>query len=430
MSMNFSAALCVLLTLGSISVPVVIAAELSIEQAIKRTLTLSPLLQQYPVQQRLDDATRIQASVTANPELNMSLENALGSGDNRGITSAELTISLSQLIELGDKRDARLAVSEWRSQLSQQQYEIDKADTAASTLRAYLHLLYLQALQALAADNQHAERQALSIARQRATAGTVSDADISRLEYRLLQSQSNTRLLQAEQVLARQRLAANWAGTVDFDRVSGTLSSQPGLPALHQLQTQLQRAPQLQWWLTQQRLQQSQLQLAIAMGKSDITLGGGVRRSEASNDTSLVLQFSMPLSINNTNQGNILAARAQAEKTALQQQQQHQLLQLQVQQLYQQLAMLQQQVDDYKQAIIPAAEKVLGDMLQGYQRGLFDMTDLLAAQKDILSCRRTVIDLTYRLNLQLTELERLTGLSLVAVGPQRVGTAINKEFVQ
>ena len=45
------------------------------------------------------------------------------------------------------------------------------------------------------------------------------------------------------------------------------------------------------------------------------------------------------------------------------------------------------------------------------------MTDLLAAQQDILQTRRTVLDLQYRLHLQLLEQERLTGLPLVVNGP-------------
>jgi cobalt-zinc-cadmium efflux system outer membrane protein len=52
---------------------------------------------------------RVQAAAIPNPEVSFELDNALGSGDLRGLTSAETTLQLSQLIELGGKRDARIA---------------------------------------------------------------------------------------------------------------------------------------------------------------------------------------------------------------------------------------------------------------------------------------------------------------------------------
>ena len=97
-------------------------------------------------------------------------------------------------------------------------------------------------------------------------------------------------------------------------------------------------------------------------------------------------------------------------------QQQQQLL-LQVERSYLQLTALRSQLHDYQTAVLPAAERVLQHMLAGYQQGLFDLTDVLAAQQDILQTRRTVLDLQYRFHLQLLEQERLTGLPLVVNGP-------------
>ncbi len=62
-------------------------------------------------------------------------------------------------------------------------------------------------------------------------------------------------------------------------------------------------------------------------------------------------------------------------------------------------------------------------MLAGYQQGIFDMTDLLAAQQEILLAKRNVIDLQYALHLQLLELERLTGLPMVVNGPEALTQA-------
>ncbi|MBU2280591.1 MAG: TolC family protein [Gammaproteobacteria bacterium] len=406
-----------MLAVSALSAASAMATELTLPEALKRTVLQSPALQLYPYQQRINDAAAIQAAVTPNPELNVSLENVLGNGSSSGVKSAELTLTLSQLIELGDKRQKRLAVSQWQSQLSTEQYQLAKVDALAATMRSYLDVLQQQALQQWTLEKIASEQQALEVAKQRARAGAVSDADVARLELRVLQSQIDQQALLSEQQFLVQLLAQHWSQAADFTQVSGDLSQLPQLPTLADVMLQLQQAPQLHYWLTQSRLLQSQQQLAQALGQADLTVGAGVRRNEALNENALVLQFSMPLMLNNPNQGNQLASIAATEQSELVAQQQQQQLQLQVQRSHQQLTELSRQLHDYRQALLPAAERVVQKILAGYQQGLFDMTDLLAAQQDILQAKRTVIDLQYRLHVQLLEQERLTGLPMVVNGP-------------
>ena len=393
------------------------AGALTINEALRRTLLQSPALQTFPYQQRIADAATLQSGLTPNPQLNISLENVLGNGSSSGIKSAELTLSLSQLIELGGKKQQRLAVSQWQSQLTAQQYQLAKVDALAATMRSFLELLYQQGLQQWALDKIAIEQQALAVATERAKAGAVPDADVARLELRVLQSRIEQRALVHEQQSLQRILAQHWLQAPDFSSVSGDLAKLPQLPALADVLLQLQQAPQLHYWLTQSRLAESQQQLAQALGQADLTVGAGIRRHEALNENALVLQFSMPLTLHNPNQGHILASAAATEQAELLQQQQQQQLVLQVERASQQLTDLSQQLHDYQTAVLPATERVLQQMLAGYQQGLFDMTDVLAAQQDILQTRRSVLDLQYRLHLQLLELERLTGLPMVVTGP-------------
>lgn len=394
------------------------ATELTLVQALKRTLVQNPGLQLYPYQQRINDAAAIQAGQRPNPELNLELADVLGTGASSGFKSAELTLSLSQLIELGDKRQRRLELAQWQSKLSQQQYQLDKVDALAATMRTFLQVLHQQAVLRWTEQKIATEQQGLEVAKQRSKAGNVTDADVTRLELRVLQSRMEHKSLLAEKLINLRLLASHWADQPDFDAVSGDLSQLPALPLWPEVLTQLQQAPQLQWWLTQNRLLDSQLQLAKALGQADLTLGAGIRRNEQSNDNAFVLQLSMPLVLENPNRGAILSGEALAEQAKLAQQQNMQQLQLQTERTHLQLTQLSEQIGDYQKAVIPLAQKVLHQMSAGYQQGLFDMTDLLSAQQEILSADRTVIDLQYALHLQLLELERLTGLPMVVNGPQ------------
>lgn len=402
------------------------AAELILAEALKRTLVQSPDLQLYSYQQRINDAAAISAGMRPNPELQLELADVLGTGESSGVKSAELTLSLSQLIELGDKRQKRLELTQWQSKLTEQQYQLDKVDALAATMRSFLQLLHQQALLQWTEQKITTEQQALAAAKQRAKAGNVTDADITRLELKVLQSRMEQKSLLAEKLVNVRLLASQWAQAPDFDVVSGDLTVLPTLPQLADVLTQLQQAPQLQWWLTQNRLLDSQLQLAKALGQADLTVGAGLRRNEQSNDNAFVLQVSMPLTLENPNQGAILSSEALAEQAKLQQHQNMQQLQLQIERSHLQLTQFSEQIHDYQKAIIPLAQKVLDQMLAGYQQGVFDMTDLLAAQQEILLAKRNVIDLQYALHLQLLELERLTGLPMVVNGPQALAQQRNE----
>lgn len=404
----------------------VTAQPLAVQTALQKTLLGSPQLQLYPYQQRIDDAHRIQAGLRPNPELALSAENVLGNGSLSGVNSAELTLTLSQLIELGDKRQRRLDVAGAGAQLSQAQFELDRVDVLARTMHDYLAVLRLQTMQQWTTERQNTEQNALQVALERSRAGLVTDADVLRLKSRVLQSQLDLKALHAEQQAAMRQLAANWASEADFSAVGGDLAVLPLLPALSDLLVALDNAPQFNLYLTTERLSSALQNLAVANGQTDVTVGAGVRRNEQLNENALVLSVSMPLALSNPNAGNIAAAQAQSAKSSRQLQLSRQQLQLSVGRLYQQITLLAAQIRDQQQAILPAAHSVLQSTLKGYETGIFDMTDLLSAHEDLLNAKRNIIEAQAQFHHQLVELERLTGMPLVVPGPARL-SAVKKD---
>ena len=81
------------------------SASINLAEALERTLKENPELELYPLAQRQAEALRLQAGIRPSPELSLELENAFGSGEFSGTDSAEVTLALSQTIELGGKRD-------------------------------------------------------------------------------------------------------------------------------------------------------------------------------------------------------------------------------------------------------------------------------------------------------------------------------------
>ena len=89
----------------------VATAPLTLERAVAAALLGNPELRSFEFQIHAQDARTRQAGLRPATELTLELENALGTGEYRGAESVEATLALSQLIELGGKREARIAAA-------------------------------------------------------------------------------------------------------------------------------------------------------------------------------------------------------------------------------------------------------------------------------------------------------------------------------
>src|SRR3546814_15705712 len=95
----------------SVSTAVVAAdgSPLTLRRAIDATRAGNPELQTFAFEFRAQDARVEQARLRPAPTVSVDVENILGTGETRGTDSAEFTFALSQVIELGGKRGARIA---------------------------------------------------------------------------------------------------------------------------------------------------------------------------------------------------------------------------------------------------------------------------------------------------------------------------------
>lgn len=411
--------------LGYASIAIAQTDSLKLSDALQNTLKYSPVLQQFPYELRLNEANRLQAGLSPNPEIGVALENVAGTGSSTGVSNAELTLSLSQLIEMGDKRAYRLEKTDAQQQLSRDQFELSRLDTLAATTRSYILLVELQQRADLLKTQQQREQRLLDIARQRAAASTLTDADLTRLELKLSRTALEQKANANAQQLARAELAANWAKQPDFARVAGTLDALPLLPGLAELQTSLQRSTQLKLFVSQQRLLETELALAQAESVVDWKVSGGVRRIEALNDNALVLGFSIPWQLQDTGAAKRLSAQTQLELNALQQQQSQTRLNLLVERIYLELDQLKEVSQVLKQQIIPQTTTLQQQAERAYQQGQADLFSLLTAEQELRQAQADLVSAQSRFHLQLLELERLTGQALTLSGPVRLATGDN-----
>ncbi len=410
---------------GYASIAMAQTDSLKLSDALQNTLKYSPVLQQFPYELRLNEANRLQAGLSPNPEIGVSLENVAGTGSSTGVSNAELTLSLSQLIEMGDKRAYRLEKADRQQQISQDQFELSRLDTLSATTRSYIFLVELQQRGQLLAAQQQREQRLLDIALQRAAASTLTDADVTRLELKLSRTGLERQANANAQQLARAELSAHWAQQPQFQHVAGTLDALPLLPTLAELQTSLQRSVQLKLFVSQNRLLETELALAQAESVVDWKVSGGVRRIEALNDNALVLGVSLPWQLQDTGAAKRLNAQTQLELNTLQQQQSQTRLNLLVQRIYLELTQLREVSQVLRQQIIPKTTALQQQSERAYQQGQSDLFSLLAAEQELRQAQTDLVSAQSRFHLQLLELERLTGQALTLSGPVRLAAVEN-----
>jgi outer membrane protein, heavy metal efflux system len=382
---------------------------INLKWALEQTLQQNPELQAYPYEIRGAEALQLQASVRPTPTLAVEIENVAGSGDFNGTDSADYTLTLSQVIELGSKRQRRVNVASADQRRLQNEYELARLDVLAETSRRFYGLLQLQILQQTLDERIQLEQNALKVIQQRARAGAVGDADASKMALRLAQSQAMHAQTRADITQAKSSLAIMWLSPGAFDQANGSLMQLPALPSQETLLAKLEQSAAFMQQTAMQRLADARVQLAQANGRSNLELGLGVRQLEASNDQALVFSMSMPLAFSNPNRGRIANAHAQRELTYSQTRLQQRQLELTLLQVQQKLNDQWQHAQRLQQQLLPKAQQLLSDTERGYQRGRYSVLQWTDAQAELFALKRQQIETHTQIFMQLLELERITG---------------------
>ncbi len=387
---------------------------ISLPWVLEQTLLHNAQLKAYPYELRVSEALNIQAGITPNPKFSMSVENVLGTGEMQGVENAEISLALSQLIELGDKRQRRVDLAQAQQQQQIRQYEQQRLEIMSDATQRYYQLLRLQALQAWGVKRIELESNALKTIETRAQAGAVPQADVTKLALRVSRSQAAQEQIDGETNLAKYRLASMWASEPRFDHVDGQLNQLRHLPTIASVLNAIEMAPQYLELLSVERLMYAKTRMEESKAQSDITLGMGVKSVDGFDDGALMFNFSMPIALSNPNQGNILAAKANEDLAVEQQRLIREQLKLALMAIHQAMLNNAKQAQRLDQQLVPLAKRLLNDSQLAYQTGQINVLQLVDAQSQLVSVERELIEANIASYLQLLELERITGQSMTA----------------
>jgi cobalt-zinc-cadmium efflux system outer membrane protein len=385
------------------------AAGITLGEAVAAALRNNPELEAagHAVDGRAARAR--QAGLLPNPEVRLEAENIGGSGDFAGVESAESTLWLSQRLELGGKRDARVAVAAREHEVATTDLALRRAGLAARATQAFVAVLAAQAQLLLAERLGALHDRAVARVAGHVAAGAAPEADV--LRARLVRDEAALLRRRREQELAAARadLEALWSGAgPPFSRASGDLTAVPP-PALAALLDRVADAPELARWQGEVATRAAAVSLQRAQAVPDVLLTAGPRYFSDTGDVALVAEVALPLPVFDRNQGAIDEARAQLAAGEADQRAAALALRAAVMRAHAAWSAAWAQATALRERLLPAAEQVLASSRRAYDRGVLRLDELHDAQRALVELHGREIEALAGCNLARAELARLLG---------------------
>lgn len=390
--------------------------ELTLRQALARVMLHNPELTVFSWEIRIKEAEALQAGLLPNPELEFGMENFSGSGSFNKTNSAENTISLSQLIQIGGKRNKSRAAAALEGELAGWDFETKRLDVLTSTTKAFVTVLAMQQRVGQTEELAGLTERFLNTVVERVEAGVSSPVEQTRAKIALSAAriaQDQARLSLAE---ARKELAALWGeDMVTFDRAAGSLEQVDPIPPQEDLVVFLNQNPEIARWKTEGKQRDARLALERAKAIPDLTLSAGVRNLKETNDNAFVVGISVPLPIFDRNQGRIAAAVAARNKARYASQAAHSQAFANLAASYRNLSAAFVAAKALQEQILPATGQAFETIDIGYRAGKFGFLELLDAQRALFEVNGQYIEALAAYHQAKAEVERLIAAPLNTV---------------
>ena len=385
---------------------------LSLNEAVVKTMVRNPGLLAFGHQLQAQDGRVLQAGLAPNPELSLTVENALGTGEFNGFDSAEATLSIAWVLEHG-VRQRRLDTARAGVSLLTVEADIMRLDAAAETARLFFACLSNQARMVSTGEAVQLAADTVKAIQKRVKAGKSPQADLSRAQAELARMKLNQEDIEHELLSASRRLAAQWGETEPgFTRVSGNLLTLPNTESFAILKARIDQNPDFSRFLSKQRLGEAELRLAEAQRKPNWRVSAGVRRHESFNDEALVANITIPLSLRNKNQGGIAEARANLAQTEADAIAMRIRIETSLFVIYQELQHSLHRANTFRAEVIPRIEQAMSDTRSAYERGRYSYLEWRSVQEDLLTARSALVEASVDAHLNAIEIERLTGVRI------------------
>ena len=392
----------------------------SLRDAVALALLHAPDLAAFAWEVRAREARIIQAGRPQNPVVGLLAEDLGGSRVPRGAgqqpIQPQVTVQLSQVIELGGKRAARQDLAARDRDLAAWDYETARIDVLTRVTRAFVDALAAQNAQALATQTLHIVEQTQQTVVARVAAGAASPIEQTRAEVALasarVEGERAGRLVDA----SRSRLAAFWGrSTARFSLLTGELAAIPALPSLTELQGRLAANPVLARWAVEVARRRAVLAVEQARRVPDVSVSAGYRRFTDVDGNALLIGAAISLPVFDRNQGGIAEAGSRLAKAHEEQRAAGMAVSSALAETYRVLSSANAEITAMRSQVLPGSRQAFEAVSEGYRLGRFGYLDVLDAQRALMTAEGQYLRALTDYHHAVADVEQLTGVPLTEV---------------
>ena len=376
------------------------AQSLTLDSALQSAFVNNPELAAAQWEIDIAQGGRQQAGLIPNPVLSVDAEDTRRDTRTTGV-------KLSQTLELGGKRGARIDVASRAQDAAALTLEQRRNTLRADVIDSYYSALHAQERLDLAQRSLALAERGLVVANARVTAGKTSPVEATRAQVQLSEIRLELNRAQMGLTDAYRRLAASTgSATVEFQAVA--TQGLPQLPAA-QLLARLEQTAELRLAELQILQGEASVGLEKAQRIPDLDVSIGSQYDAGARERVNLVGVSMPLPLFNRNQGNVLAASRRADQARDLRNATELRLRTETRQALDLWQTANSEVRAFNQQILPAAQSAVDSATRGFEMGKFNFLDVLDAQRTLIAARTQDLTATAQATDAWVRIERIYG---------------------
>ncbi|HKT98489.1 MAG TPA: TolC family protein [Paraburkholderia sp.] len=381
---------------------------LTLDDILGLAMQANPALRGAQANAAATDGALMQAGALPNPQVSLLQE---GFGGLERTTTA----LVSQVIELGGKRSARLDVASYGKEAALAELGGRAADLQARVTDAFFGLLAARRQFQVANESERIAARFAELAEKRVWAGKASPVDATKAKAAASSAQIELANAKTRVSMAVEKLATlTGSDLVRARDIAGDLQALAPVEPLSGLLARLDDAPLTRMARAEMLRADAAISVERAKRVPDITVSAGMKHvvTGGVSGNQAVVGVSIPLPLFDSNKGAILEATHKAEKAEADFDGEKATLKLALTQAYADYSSAAQEAQRLKNNVLPAAREALDAVSRGYELGKFSFLDVMDAQRTFFQEESRYVQSLNDAQVAHAELGRLVGARL------------------
>ncbi|HHT9110776.1 MAG TPA: TolC family protein [Candidatus Brocadiaceae bacterium] len=381
--------------------------KISLEDALTIALERNP--QFHAIRDQVDAALGAlrQSKLYPNPVLEFLAEEM--PTHEMGLNQSQNLVAVKQPIITGGKRGIGIKLNEKSKEKNEFERDAVLLNVVADTKKAFYKVVADQESFAIAQKVEKIAKNIYQSEKVRFKGGEIPITNVLRAEVELSKARNSVSNAEGNLQNSLKELQTVMGSPEEsIVGVTGKLLPNSGTISLDELELKMaNNQPSLKASKKNIEIADTQVVFEERQAMPDINVSAGYKRLSQENLDTVQFGIEVPAPLFNRNQGNIQKSRAFSRKAKNDYQAVYNDLLFQLRRDVTLYNVEQKRILEYRDKILPGADKSLKLIEKGYKEGEFGYLDLLDAQRTWAETRISYIESLKNLNLLISDIERL-----------------------